>query len=143
MIVTFSGTSATGYAAFLADLATRRIILDDGNDDQNDAIFTLHGEDEAYPYPGGGLSDTSRFRGGDSIRGLTGVMHRAFDGWRIQPVAERFDYTFTADNPWPTAPAEVGGASAPSHDISRIYGLGMTEGTSPTTFSPDACTTRR
>ncbi len=36
-----------------------------------------------------------------------------------------------------------GGASAPSHDISRIYGLGMTEGTSPTTFSPDACTTRQ
>ena len=101
--------SPTGYAAFLADLATRRIILDDGNGDQNDAIFAPQGEDEAYPYPSGGLSNTNRFRGGDSIRGLTGVMHWAFDAWRIQPVPERFDYTFMADNPRPTAPADVGG----------------------------------
>ena len=28
-------------------------------------------------------------------------------------------------------------------DIGRIYGLGVTEGTSRTTFSPDACTTRQ
>jgi len=102
--------SATGYAEFLADLAARRIILDDGNGDQNDAIFPLQGEDEPYPFPGGGLSNANRFRGGDSIRGLTGVMDWAFDGWRIQPVPERFDYTFTADNPRPTAPAEVGGS---------------------------------
>ena len=99
--------SATGYAAFLADLATRRIILDDSNGDQNDAIFGP--EDEAYPYPSGGLSSTNRFRGGDSISGLGGVMHWAFDAWRIQPVLERFDYTFTADNPRPAAPADVGG----------------------------------
>ena len=101
--------SVTGYAAFLADLATRRIILDDGNSDQNDAINPPQGEDEAYPFPGGGLSTTNRFRGGDSISGLGGVMHWAFDTWRIQPVPERFDYTFTADNPRPTAPPEVGG----------------------------------
>ena len=93
--------SVAGYAAFLADLATRRIILDDGSSDQNDAIFGP--QDEAYPYPGGGLSTTNRFRGGDSITGLTGVMHWA-GAWRIQPVPERFDYTFTADNPRPSAP---------------------------------------
>lgn len=101
--------SVTGYAAFLADLATRRIILDDGNSDQNDAINPPQGEDEAYPFPGGGLSSANPFRGGDSITGLGGVMHWAFDAWRIQPVPERFDYTFTADNPRPTAPPEVGG----------------------------------
>lgn len=101
--------SVTGYAAFLADLATRRIILDDGNTDQNDAINPPQGEDEAYPFPGGGLSNTDRFRGGDSIRGMTGVMHWAFDAWRVQPVPERFDYAFTADNPRPTAPPDVGG----------------------------------
>ncbi|MDE0289535.1 MAG: ExeM/NucH family extracellular endonuclease [bacterium] len=101
--------SAAGYAEFLADLATRRIILDDGNGDQNEAINPPQGEDEAYPYPGGGLSNTNRFRGGDSIRGLGGVMHWAFDAWRIQPIPERFDYTFSADNPRPAAPAEVGG----------------------------------
>ena len=101
--------SVTGYAAFLADLATRRILLDDGNSDQNDAINPSQGEDEAYPFPGGGLSSANRFRGGDSISGLGGVMHWAFDAWRIQPVPERFDYVFTADNPRPTAPPEVGG----------------------------------
>ena len=93
--------SAAGYAAFLADLATRRIVLDDGNGDQNEATNPPEGEDEAYPYPGGGLSNTNRFRGGDSISGLGGVMHWAFDAWRILPVAERFDYTFTAANPRP------------------------------------------
>ena len=35
-----------------------------------------------------------------------------------------------------------GGDTAPSGDIGRVYGLGLTEGTSRTTFSPDACTTR-
>ena len=75
--------STTVYAAFLADLATRRIILDDGNGDQNDAIFAPRGEDEAYPYPAGGLSNTNRFRGGDSIQGLTGVMH-----WGVRRMAD-------------------------------------------------------
>jgi len=101
--------SATGYAAFLADLSTRRIVLDDDNSNQNESINPPQREDEAYPYPGGGMSNTNRFRGGDSIRGLTGVMHWAFDGWRIHPIPERFDYTFTAENPRPTVPAEVGG----------------------------------
>ena len=35
-----------------------------------------------------------------------------------------------------------GGEAALRGDIGRIYGLGLTEGTSRTTFSPDACTTR-
>ena len=35
------------------------------------------------------------------------------------------------------------GVASPRDDIGRIYGLGMTEGTSRTTFSPDACTTRQ
>ena len=30
--------ASPGYRAFLADLATQRIILDDDNNDQNDAI---------------------------------------------------------------------------------------------------------
>ena len=35
------------------------------------------------------------------------------------------------------------GVTSPSGDIGRIYGLGMTEGTSRTTFSPDSCATRQ
>ena len=101
--------SASGYREFLDDLATKQIILDDDNSDQNDGIFPVGGTDEAYPYPEGGLSNTNRFRGGDSIRGLTGVMHWANSAWRIRPVPEKFDYSFTADNPRPARPKNVGG----------------------------------
>ena len=38
-----------GYADHVADLATRTIILDDDNNDQNDAVS--NGPDEPYPYP--------------------------------------------------------------------------------------------
>ena len=101
--------SATGYAAFLADLATKRIILDDNSSSQNEAIFPSEGTDEAYPYPADGLSNDNRFRAGDSIEGVTGVMHWAFGAWRIRPVPETFDYIFNADNPRPARPEEVGG----------------------------------
>ncbi len=104
--------SVAGYAAFLADLATRRIILDDDNNDQNDPISD--GADEAYFYPNPGLSTTNRFRGGDTISNLTGVMHWSFagqggtDAWRVRPIAG-VDYTFTPFNPAPASPDEVGG----------------------------------
>ncbi|NND75510.1 MAG: ExeM/NucH family extracellular endonuclease [Ilumatobacter sp.] len=106
--------SAAGYAAFLADLAARRIILDDDSNDNNDAIFD--GPDEAYYYPEGGLSLGNKFRGGDTIDNLTGVMHWSFagssgtDAWRIRPIPSAFDYTFTSVNPEPAAPAAVGGS---------------------------------
>ena len=101
--------SVSGYAAFLDDLATRRIILDDGSSDRDDAI-SGPARDEAYPYPEGGLSNTNRFRGGDSIIGLAGVMHWSFGAWRIQPVPEKFDYSFTADNRQSARSENVGGS---------------------------------
>ena len=100
-----------GYNAHLADLATRRIILDDDNNDQNDAVS--HGPDEAYPWPQGGLAVDHRVRGGDTITGLTAVLHWSFagqsgtDAWRLRPV-DGVDVTFTAANPAP-APVDVGG----------------------------------
>ncbi|CAN5838589.1 hypothetical protein BH18ACT2_BH18ACT2_03750 [soil metagenome] len=101
-----------GYAAFLADLATRRIILDDDNNDQNDAV--TNGPDEPYPYPTGGLSIDNRFRAGDTTTGLTGVLHWSFagqsgtDAWRIRPITGLAP-TFTSANPAPAAPEPVGG----------------------------------
>lgn len=95
--------SVAGYDAAQADLATRRIILDDDNNDQNDAIS--NGPDEPYPWPVGGLDITNRFRGGETITGLTGVMHWSWAGsganmWRLRPVADAsVDYDF--------APAET------------------------------------
>ncbi len=106
--------SAAGLTAFLADLATKRIILDDDNNDQNDATNDAQ-DNEPYPYPTGGLSTTNRFRGGDSITGLTGVMHWSFagqtgtDAWRIRPSAGQ-DYSFIAENQRPAAPDAVGGS---------------------------------
>ena len=107
--------SVAGNAAYLADLETRRIILDDDNNDNNDAIFDA-AADEAYFYPEGGLSLSNKFRGGDTIDNLTGVMHWSFagssgtDAWRIRPVPTEYDYTFTSVNPEPASPANVGGS---------------------------------
>ncbi len=106
--------SAAGYTAFLADLATRRIILDDDNNDNNDAISD--GPDEAYYYPEGGLSLGNKFRGGDTVTDLTGVLHWSFagssgtDAWRVRPVPTEYDYTFASVNPAPASPEAVGGS---------------------------------
>ena len=106
-----------GYQAFLDDLATRRITLDDDNNDQNDA--TTGAVDEAYPFPSpswpdGGLSIDDPIRGGQTIAGLTGVMHWSFagqpdtDAWRIRPI-DAVPYTFTDATPRETVPTDVGG----------------------------------
>ncbi|WP_148288569.1 ExeM/NucH family extracellular endonuclease [Ilumatobacter nonamiensis] len=105
--------SVAGYAAFLDDLAARRIVLDDDNNDQNDRTEGPQ-DNEPYPYPQPGLSTTNYFRGGDSVTDLVGVMHWSFagqpgtDAWRIRPSAEAID--FDSDNQRTTAPEDVGGS---------------------------------
>jgi predicted extracellular nuclease len=104
--------SQAGLAAFLADLNTRRIFLDDDNGDQNDAV-TGANSNEPYPYPTpayptGGLSLTNRMRAGDTITDLTGVMHWSNGAWRVRPIQGQA-YTFTSANPAPAAPDPVGG----------------------------------
>jgi predicted extracellular nuclease len=74
-----------------------RIILDDGNNQQNiDPTF----------YPQGGLSATNTLRVGDSLPGLTGVMDYRFSNYRIQPVGP---LTWDHTNPRTAAPEPVGG----------------------------------
>jgi len=105
--------SVAGYAAFLDDLATRRIILDDDNNDQNDRT-SAPDDNEPYAWPAGGLSTTNFVRGGDTIDNLTGVMHWSFSGqqgtdaWRIRPV-DGVNYDFTSVNPRPAQAPDVGG----------------------------------
>ena len=99
--------SVAGYAAFQAELATRRIVLDDDSNDQNDATSGPV-VDEPYFYPTPGLSVDNALRGGDTITGLTGVMEYSFGAWKLRPVAGA-DYTFTRANPRPTSPDDVGG----------------------------------
>ncbi len=108
-----NGPSIPGYAAFLDDLNARRIILDDDNNTQNDAV-TGPDSNEPYYWPRPGLSSTNRIRGGDTITNVTGVLHWSFagqtgtDAWRIRPIQGRA-YTFTPTNPAPPEPEPVGG----------------------------------
>ncbi|MGB5186630.1 MAG: ExeM/NucH family extracellular endonuclease, partial [Acidimicrobiia bacterium] len=99
--------SVDGYTTFLADLATRRIVLDDDNNNQNDAITGL--VDEPYYYPTPGLSISNDFRGGDSILGLTGGLDWAFGEWRVKPTPEVFDYTFTRNDERTESPDQIAG----------------------------------
>ena len=99
--------SVAGYEAFLADLATRRIVLDDDSNDQNDATSGPLAE-EPYFYPTPGLSTDNDVRGGDTITGLTGVMEYSFGAWKLRPVPG-VDYTFQPVNPRPATPDDVGG----------------------------------
>ncbi len=99
--------SVEGYQAFLADLATRQIILDDDSNDQNDATSGPM-DNEPYFYPTPGLSTDNYFRGGDTITGLTGVFEYSFGAWKLRPVTGE-DYTFERANARPAAPDVVGG----------------------------------
>jgi predicted extracellular nuclease len=74
-----------------------RIILDDGNNQQNI---------DPTRYPQGGLSASNTLRVGDTLPGLTGVMDFRFGNYRIQPVGP---ISFEHTNPRTPAPAPVGG----------------------------------
>lgn len=115
--ITYTQTNtpdAAGYAAFLADLATRVIRVDDNNNNQNDPIGGPE-NNEPYFYPTDGLSTSKFFRGGDTITDLTGVMHWSFVGfgnnaWRIRPIQDGRDYTFESVLPRAAEPTDVGGS---------------------------------
>ncbi len=79
--------------------ALRRITLDDGSNDQNPAELR---------HPGNGAPFTlaNRFRGGDTVAGVTGVLDQTFGVYRVQPTASA---AYTAANPRPEAPPTVGG----------------------------------
>ncbi|MEE4190390.1 MAG: ExeM/NucH family extracellular endonuclease [Halieaceae bacterium] len=87
-------------AAALQDLNDRsRITLDDGRSDQNPALLR-HPNGEAF-------SVTNRFRGGDTVWDVTGVLNFAFGLYRIQPTAPA---QYSPLNLRPDTPDEVGGS---------------------------------
>lgn len=65
----------------------RRIILDDGSTRQNPAQI---------PYPAPQLTADNSVRSGDTTANLRGVLHFAFEEFRLQPTASP---TFSASNP--------------------------------------------
>lgn len=87
-------------AAVRAENAANRITIDDGRDAQN-ADPAIH--------PGNlePLTLENRFRGGDTITGITGVLDYRFSLWRLQPTEAG---TFAAVNPREAAP-QIEGAT--------------------------------
>ncbi|MFV8819890.1 ExeM/NucH family extracellular endonuclease [Haliea sp. E17] len=82
-----------------ADLNARsRITLDDGR--------TASNPDPARHPNGGEFTLDNRFRGGDLLTGTSGVMHYAFDLYRVQPTQGA---SYTAANPRPASAPAVGG----------------------------------
>ena len=85
--------------ALAADYKNRIITIDDASTSQNPS---------SIPHPGNGqpFSLENRFRGGDTITGITGILDQSFGLYRLQPTAYG-DYT--AKNPRPTDAPPVGG----------------------------------
>jgi predicted extracellular nuclease len=85
--------------AVLAENELRQVIVDDRSRSQNPAVI---------PHPGNGepFSLTNRFRGGDTVTGLEGVLDDAFDAYRVQPTSYG---AYASVNPRPEARPNVGG----------------------------------
>jgi hypothetical protein len=83
--------------AKLAENNRSRIILDDGNNQQNI---------DPTRYPQGGLSASNTLRVGDTLPGLSGVMDFRFSNYRIQPIGP---LSFAHANQRTPAPEPVGG----------------------------------
>ncbi len=85
--------------ALTAEYARRTITVDDRSDDQNPRTLI---------HPGNGQPFTldNRFRGGDTITGITGIMDYGFSTYRLEPT----DYgTYQSVNDRPASPPDVGG----------------------------------
>jgi len=85
-------------AALAQDNVLGGVTLDDGRNSQN--------PDPAIHPNGAPFDLTNRFRGGDTVANVTGVVDYAFDLYRIQPT-QGADYTVA--NPRPEQPDAVGG----------------------------------
>lgn len=101
----FNAPSAAGYAAYLAEIAQRRIVLDDGQTIQNpDPVILARG--------GNPLTASNTLRGGDTITSLTGVLDDRFGAtnlgnYRLQPTGP---VDFQPANPRPETAPNVGGS---------------------------------
>ncbi len=84
--------------ALAASNALRRITLDDGRGSQNPE-FLRHPNGDAFALD-------NRFRGGDTVQDVVGVVGFDFDLYRIQPTGPA---TYTEVNPRPENPETVGG----------------------------------
>jgi hypothetical protein len=85
--------------ALAAEYAKRRITIDDGRSTQNP-------DPAIHPGNGNVFDLSNRFRGGDTITGITGVVDDTFGLYRVHPTAYG---AYSVVNARPPAPAAVGG----------------------------------
>ena len=116
--------TVAGYINHQIDLATHKVILDDTDNRENRPVDTPN---TAYYHPVPGLSTSNFFRGGDTITNLTGVLHWSFAGgsspnaWRIRPVTEAYNYTFTPVNTRPSVPNVDGSLKVASFNVLNYF----------------------
>ncbi|MCF2447034.1 ExeM/NucH family extracellular endonuclease [Dyadobacter sp. CY345] len=97
----FNMPSTTGYAAYLAEIAKRKIILDDGSTRQNtDPII--------FGRNGNPLSATNTLRGGDEVTNIVGILDERLEGYRIQRAT---GVNFIPVNERPTTPPSLAAAT--------------------------------
>ncbi|WP_254413412.1 ExeM/NucH family extracellular endonuclease [Dyadobacter diqingensis] len=97
----FNTPSVAGYAAYLAENAKRKIILDDGSGKQNpDPVIFGRG--------GNPLSAVNTLRGGDQVSNVTGILDERLEGYRIQTAT---GVNFTAANVRPVSPPSIGASA--------------------------------
>ncbi|QKQ74692.1 ExeM/NucH family extracellular endonuclease [Nostoc sp. TCL240-02] len=119
----FNAPSVSGNSAYLADIAKRRIYLDDGSSTQNpDPILFGRG--------GNPLSASNTLRGGDTVASITGILDDRFEGYRIQTTT---GVNFTPTNPRPVTPPNVGGTlKVASFNVLNFFNGNGTGGGFPT-----------
>ncbi|WP_051663941.1 ExeM/NucH family extracellular endonuclease [Dyadobacter crusticola] len=104
----FNAPDAAGYSAYLAQIAKRQILLDDGSTRQNpDPIIFGRG--------GNPLSASNTLRGGDQVASIVGILDERLEGYRIQTAT---GVNFQPVNPRSdTPPALTGGAVSGSPSL--------------------------
>ncbi len=125
----FNTPDVTGNTNYLADIAKRRIFVDDGSGVSNpDPIKLGRG--------GNPLSASNTLRGGDTIQNLTGVLDQTFGDYRVQPTETT---NFVAANPRPPAPAFPAATTlrASSFNVLNFF---TTLDAGGATFTPTGCT---
>ncbi|WP_223860183.1 ExeM/NucH family extracellular endonuclease [Spirosoma validum] len=95
----FNSPSVSGYATYMAELAKRRIYLDDGSSASYPATIS-------FGRGGNPLSASNTLRGGDEVASIMTVLDERFEGYRLQT---KNGVNFQPTNARPVAAPAVGG----------------------------------
>lgn len=95
----FNAPSVSGFAAYEANVALRKIILDDASSTANPATI-IHARG------GNPLTASNTLRGGDNVASIIAILDERFDGYRLQTSE---GVNFIAANARPATPPSVGG----------------------------------